>query len=219
MYYCKKCCVKIVGHKTCCPLCQGRLSGEPIPNVFPDIPARRVSFTLMTRIGSFAYATFMIVLGALLLIPGGPREILPLLAAAGTLVWVDFMAFMYYRGDIIKAVTIEIYLGMLICLVIDYLTKGGGWALSFVLPACFPVLVLVAVLLGVGQGLYLNEFLVYLATDILLSLLQIVPVLTGLNPRPVPAVICMALMLVLTAGMVIFRFRDLRTALEKLFNM
>ena len=48
---------------------------------------------------------------------------------------------------------------------------------------------------------------------------QIIPVLLGWNPYRGPAVICIAFMLILTAYMLIFRYRALQTALEKLFNM
>lgn len=219
MLYCQKCCVQIRGHKSCCPLCQGVLVGDVEPDVFPDMAPKRVSAAMLTRIGTFLFVSYLIILGAIFLISGFANAYIPVLALVGALVWLDFMVFMYYRNDILKAITIEVYLGMIICLVIDFVTGRPGWSMAYVLPAGFLFLVLSTILTGLGQRLYLSEYLVYLAVSILLSLLQIIPVLTGWNPRPVLAVSCMAFMLILTAGMLIFRFRDLKTALEKLFNM
>lgn len=53
----------------------------------------------------------------------------------------------------------------------------------------------------------------------LLSMLQIIPVVTHANPYILPAVMCMALLLIAACAAVIFRFRDLRSAVEKLFNL
>ena len=50
-------------------------------------------------------------------------------------------------------------------------------------------------------------------------MLQLIPVLTHVNPNILPAVISMAILLIAACAAVIFRFRDLRSAVEKLFNL
>ena len=82
-------------------------------------------------------------------------------------------------------------------------------------------LVLVLVTIGVGRGarLRLEEYIIYLAVAMLLSMLQIIPVLSHANPVILPAVISMALLLILGCAAVIFRFSDLLSAIEKLFNL
>ena len=70
-----------------------------------------------------------------------------------------------------------------------------------------------------GAKLRLEEYIIYLGVAMVLSMLQIIPVLSGVNPMILPAVLCMAIMLILGCGAVIFRFRDLRSAAEKLFNL
>ena len=50
-------------------------------------------------------------------------------------------------------------------------------------------------------------------------MLQIFPVLAHVNPVAFPAVACMALLLIEACAAVIFRFRDLRSAVEKMFNL
>ena len=48
---------------------------------------------------------------------------------------------------------------------------------------------------------------------------QIIPLALGQNHFEWPAVICMALYLILAVGAVVFRFRDLKNASAKYFNV
>ena len=52
-----------------------------------------------------------------------------------------------------------------------------------------------------------------------MSLLQIIPAASGYNTNVVPAVICIALMLILVSSLIIFRGRMLREAAEKYLHM
>ncbi len=47
MQYCPKCKINIRGHKTCCPLCQGQLQGEPEKNPFPVLAKPKVRSYLL----------------------------------------------------------------------------------------------------------------------------------------------------------------------------
>ena len=62
------------------------------------------------------------------------------------------------------------------------------------------------------------DYAVYLFVDTLLSLLQLVPILQRTNPFPLPATLCMVLLLAYLAFIVIFRGRDLRNAITKFLN-
>ena len=108
---------------------------------------------------------------------------------------------------------------MAVCLLVDMLTGWHGWSLAYVLPIGFVLLVFVIIAVGRGAQLRLEEYIIYIFVAMLLSMLQIIPVLTRLNPVILPAVICMALLLIAACAAVIFRFRDLRSAVQKLFNL
>ena len=55
--------------------------------------------------------------------------------------------------------------------------------------------------------------------EISFLLLQIIPIVTGVNRHIAPAVICIALMLILVSSLVIFRGRMLRTAVTKYLHI
>ena len=81
------------------------------------------------------------------------------------------------------------------------------------------MLVFETFIVGKAADLRLEEYIMYIVMAMLLSMLQIIPVLTHANPKPLPAVLCMTVLLILGFAEVIFRFRDLRSAAEKLFNL
>ena len=65
----------------------------------------------------------------------------------------------------------------------------------------------------------LHEFILYPVFNVLMSLLQIIPIALGTNPIIAPAVICMAIMLILGSSLVVFRGRVLREAVEKYLHL
>ena len=73
--------------------------------------------------------------------------------------------------------------------------------------------------MGRTANLRLEEYIIYVFATIMLSMLQIIPVLIHVNPVIFPAVASMAILLIGACAAVIFRFRDLRSAVEKLFNL
>ncbi len=138
---------------------------------------------------------------------------------AGLFAWIDFLIARYYKSNIIFLVTFEVYLGMAVCLAADHFAGSyHGWAVSWSIPAGFLALEIATVLLGWSEGLHMVDYAVYLFVDTLLSLLQLVPILQRTNPFPLPATLCMVLLLAYLAFIVIFRGRDLRNAITKFLN-
>ena len=219
MQYCPKCRVSIKGEKTGCPLCGGRLTGEPSPSGFPVIERRRFSHMSVVKIATFCCLSVFIILMALEILFDFKLAWVPFVVIAMAIAWGDLMIGVYFRNNFIKTFAIETYLVMLTCFLIDRFTGWRGWSIAFVFPIGFVVLVFVTIGVGLGAKLRLEEYIIYLAVAMLLSMLQIIPILTHQNPVILPAVICMALLLILGCGAVIFRFRDLRSAAEKLFNV
>ena len=102
---------------------------------------------------------------------------------------------------------------------VDSLTGWHGWSVAFVLPIGFVLLVFVTIAVGRGARLRLEEYIIYIFVTMMLSMLQIIPVLTNTNPVKLPAVASMAILLIEACAAVIFRFRYLRSAVQKLFNL
>ena len=62
MQYCPKCRISIRGNKTECPLCGGRVTGEPEPGGFPILERNRFSHMSVVKVGTFCLLTFFIIM-------------------------------------------------------------------------------------------------------------------------------------------------------------
>ena len=219
MQYCPKCRIRILGDKTECPLCGARVTGDPEPGGFPVLARKRFSHLSVFKVATFCLITFIIIMWALELLNDLNLPWVPFAILGALIAWGDVMVGIYYRNNLIKTLFVEMYLAMAVCLLIDGLTGWHGWSLAFVLPIGFVVLVFVTIGVGRAANLRLEEYIIYIFVTMLLSMLQIIPVVTHANPYILPAVMCMALLLIAACAAVIFRFRDLRSAVEKLFNL
>ena len=219
MQYCPKCRISIRGNKTECPLCGGRVTGEPETGGFPILERNRFSHMSVVKVGTFCLLTFFIIMMSLEILYDFKLAWVPFAVMGALIAWGDLMVGIYYRNNLIKTLFIETYLAMAVCMLIDSLTGWHGWSLAYVLPIGFVLLVFVTIGVGRAASLRLEEYIIYIFVTILLSMLQIFPVLAHVNPVAFPAVACMALLLIEACAAVIFRFRDLRSAVEKMFNL
>ena len=219
MQYCPKCRISIRGNKTECPLCGGRVTGEPEPGGFPILERNRFSHMSVVKVGTFCLLAFFIIMMSLEILYDFKLAWVPFAVMGALIAWGDLMVGIYYRNNLIKTLFIETYLAMAVCILIDSLTGWHGWSLAYVLPIGFVLLVFVTIGVGRAASLRLEEYIIYIFVTILLSMLQIFPVLAHVNPVAFPAVACMALLLIEACAAVIFRFRDLRSAVEKMFNL
>ena len=224
MQYCPNCMVQIRGHKARCPLCQRELLSAGSEQEYDDdpfvrLPEPRVSFMLMIRMVTFVCVSLEILLGAAEVISGFSSGWIIAVMLFVLLAWTDFQIAVYYRNNIIRMLTIQGYIIMIFCLIICQVTGTGRWAITWVVPGMFIALIAVTFLAAHAQGMELHEYILYPAFDVLMSLLQIIPAASGYNTNVVPAVICIAMMLILVSSLIIFRGRMLREAVEKYLHM
>lgn len=231
MQYCTKCHVYIRGRKTCCPLCGGSLQEKKAPSSFEgdESPSFPVEKTDPGRsVSKVRILTFIMVLTEIAMMilayETGRRGILLhwpyIVMVTAFLAWADLLIARYYRSNMIFLVTIEAYLGMAVCLAVDFVTRGFlSWSISWAVPAGFVALDAAVVLIGWSHGLHMVDYAVYILIATILSLLQLIPVLDGSNRLPLPACISMGLMLAYLAYIVIFRGRDLKNAAGKFWHM
>lgn len=248
MQYCPNCKVKIRGRKACCPLCRRELKEADLPkplkqnesgpgsgtgapvlaeeeetwleeDPFVQLPSPRVSFMLMVRTVTFLCVSAEILLGAAQIISGGNRGWVYAAMLFVLIALADFRIAVFYRSNLIRMLTTQAYIIMGVCLLASRITKSGSWALTWVVPGMFLLLIAVTFLTAKLQDMELHEYILYPAFDVLMSLLQIIPVLTGSNPFKAPAVICIALMLILVSSLIIFRGRMLREAAVKYLHV
>ncbi len=219
MQYCPKCKINIRGTKKCCPLCQGRLEGEGEAPIFPVLKKRKVSNVSFFKICVFAWILLMITMFWIDYVTGNQFAWPGVVRVAGCFALADLGVGMYYHSNILKVVTIEIYFGMLVGYYIDKKTGFYGWSLSWMIPAFFLALVLITVIMGSILKLYIVDYVIYLAVDVLASLLQIIPIYREQNPFPYAAAASIAILLGFASYIVLFRFRDLKNASSKYMNI
>ncbi len=217
--------IQIRGKKARCPLCQRELidpelQGMPMEDddPFVRLPSPKVSFMRMVRTVTFICICLEILLGAVQIISGGNGWLMAVMLFI-LLGWADFQVVVYYRTNLIRMLTIQGYIIMAACLIIAHITNSGSWAVTWVVPSLFCLLIVVTFAAAKAQQMELHEYILYPAFDVLMSLLQIIPIALGTNPLIAPAVICMAIMLVLGSSLVVFRGRVLREAAEKYLHL
>ena len=218
MQYCPKCQIRVRGSKAYCPLCQGELSGDAEPHVYPVIPARRLSGVLAFKIETFLVAALEIVLAAAGGI-GGFSGIITILMISALLVWADLWLVRIFRNNPLKLITIETYLAMLACCCADRRLTGMRWAIQWMVPFAFLGLVAVTILVAALLKMRLEEYVIYILIDAVLCLLQLIPVMRGWNTVPSPAVISIAVIWIFTTSVLIFRTREVRSASGKWFHI
>lgn len=221
MQYCPKCNITIRGSKSCCPLCQGKLQGTPQTekeSPFPMLRGPKVSTLTFFRI-----CTFLLVLLELSMLLVryfvGPQPWITILSLSALIAWADLWIAAWFRNNIMKMVVVQLYLLMLITILLDWKTGMHGWSISWVIPSLFLSIAVATVIIGKTTRLPLETYVMYLFWNVLLSFLQLIALHQRRNPFPAPAVVSMFLLLVLGAAVVIFKFRDLKNAAGKWFNL
>lgn len=217
MQYCKKCGIEICGNKQCCPLCKGELTGTPERDVFPVIQRHGMSRSNVWKLAVFICVAYEVILGCLLLL--WPMHWIPLAMLMGFLTLIGGLLILYYRHNAIKVATYGTYAFMGIACIFAYATGRFGYFTAWVMPVCFTALIPASLLINRISHLYLEDHMIYLAYDIVLSFIQIIFVLNGQNPFPAPAVLSMGFMVIFGAALIIFRSHELKRAGSKYFHI
>ena len=223
MQYCPKCKVNIRGNKAGCPLCQGHLTQTPEDPAFPVLKRNKVTSITIIRVSAFAFLTLEIIMAAIWYLSahelGHGFPWVPIVMAGGVAGWVDLLLALYLRNNVLKIITAETYIAMVIDLVIDRMTGFIGWSVIWMIPVTFIGLAAATLSIGMGTRMRLEDYIIYLAADAVFCMLQIIHILNGMNHFIWPAAICIVLYMIMTAGALVFRSRDLKNASAKYFNV
>jgi hypothetical protein len=138
---------------------------------------------------------------------------------ASFVVWVDMVVAIMLRGNILKLVTFEAYAVMLISYCTDRVFGNRGWDIAWTIPMTLIALLCFTILIGIVTRAHLEDYVNYLIFDFVVAMIQLIPIIRETNIFMWPAVICVALYLILAAAIILFRFRDLKNASAKFWNM
>ena len=221
MQICPKCKIEIRGKKRCCPLCQGQLKvteGEKSPS-FPTLKKKKISHITFLKMCTFLFVATEIVFSAINIMTGRIYSFFGPLMLGFLAGWITILTTMYLRNNILKVVTWEVIVAIVVDIYIDFKTGFYGWSVEWMVPMTLIGLAITTIIIALVQKLRLDEYIYYIIFDLAMALGQIYFIKKGLNKLIWPAGISIMCYLILIAAVVIFRFRDLKKASEKMFNM
>ena len=221
MQICQKCNVKIRGRKECCPLCQGRLKeveGEDNPS-FPILEKRKISNITFLKMCTFLFVASEIIFGAINIMTNGEFSFIGPVMLGILVAWIDVIATMYLRNNLIKVITFEVIVAIVVDYYIDIKTGFHGWSINWMIPMTLIGLAIATIIIAMVLRLRLDEYILYIVLDFVMALIQIIFIRNGMNSFPWPAVASIIAYMIIIAALVIFRFRDLKNASEKMFNI
>ena len=221
MQYCPKCKVKIRGKKSCCPLCQGKLREEEgqLNAPFPTLKKKKISNITFLKVITFIFIASEIIFGTINIQTDSAYPFIGVTMLGIFVAWITALTTMYLRNNLIKVITWEVVVAIVVDIYIDLQTGFHAWSVNWMVPATLIGLAIATFIIAGAQKLRLDEFILYLILDLGMALLQFIFIKNGMNTFTWPAVISIMVYLVMISGLVIFRFGDLVHATSKFFNM
>lgn len=221
MQYCPKCKVNIRGRKECCPLCQGQLrqiDGEP-EAPFPTLKKKKISNITLFKMVTFIFIASEIIFETINIQTQNIYPVFGIMMLGLLAAWITFVTTMYLRNNLIKVITFEVVVAIIVDVYVDYKTGPHGWSVMWMVPSTLFGLAIATIITARVLKLRLDEYILYLVLDLFMALSQIVFIKNGMNTFTWPAVAVIMVYLILIAALVIFRFSDLKRAAQKMFNM
>lgn len=219
MQTCKRCGVQIRGNKKACPLCGGTLSGTPEKSPFPVLKKKVLTRQLIWRIALFVMIVVLAVMIMISTSVSNPPSWIPLVMISAVIGFADICFTLYYRNNALKTIHVQLYIGILICLVVDGFTGWHRWSVTWTIPAVFLALIAGTIITGLVLRATLQDFVLYILLDTVLSAIQLLFLYLGWNTFPLFAKSSMTVEILFFIGILIFRWRDFKSASERYFNV
>ena len=212
MQKCEACNIRIIGSKERCPLCGRTISGGSVPDVYPNhLPEKKGIFSFI-RIWTFVFVAAEVFFLTLQFMIGFDHIWIYWAEASVFLVWLNTFIGAVYKSNIVRNITSQAYIVAAICVASDILSGFRGWSVKWLLPVMFVVLPILIISIGKGLKWNLEGYILYLILMCLLSFVQLIWLIPGLNTFPYPALISIAFCVVITAAVFIFFFHEIRNA-------
>lgn len=239
MYYCPKCKITIRGKKTCCPLCEGKiLTGvelkrtgidesvynsddftEDYNEAFPILNTGKMSGSTFKKICTFLLAIVFVMWITLKYLFKDAVSWMDAFMLGTVVAWADIMAIMRYRYNVLKVLALEVLFVIIIDYYIDRVTGFRGWSVIWMIPFCLVGHSAVTFVISKFMKLRFVEYIIYIIMDAVLAFGQIYFIWNGENTLPYAAVFVIAAYTIAIIAAIIFRYRELKFATEKMFNV
>ena len=239
MFYCPKCKITIRGNKQCCPLCEGKIldrdgmkrsaidtslydmdefTDEP-NEAFPILNERRITGVTFVRICTFLLAVIVVMSLTLQYLFGDIVTWTGPVILGSFVMWLDILAIMRYRYNLLKVLAVEVFVAIVVDYYIDKMTGFHGWSVIWMIPFCLVGHTILSYLIAKFLKLRFEEYIIYIIIDAVLAFAQAFFIWNGENTLPYAAVFVMAGFAILLAAAFLFRYRELRSAAGRMFNV
>ena len=204
-------------------MCQGTLKetegGENVTASFPTLKKKKMSHITIMKMTTFVCAVLEIILITLSIMMGDAIPFVGPICLGLLGAWIAVLATVYFRNNILKLITWEAIVAIIADIYIASHTGFYGWSIDWVVPLTLMALGVLTFIIAIFINLRFDEYIFYLLFDLIMAVLQIICVTKGITKNFWPTGISIMLYMILLAGVLIFRFRDLKKASEKMFNM
>ena len=220
MQICRKCGVSVSGSKSCCPLCQGTLIGEPEQDSYPVIPLPKYSRNFIFRLMTFAAVTVSVIVYALnvVIIPEFRWSIIVIFGVLCA--WSACSVAVWYRKRVIKNILLELLMIVPMCFAWDINTSGDlTWSVDFVFPCMCVIAVISTIIISFAMNYPPQQFIIYLFFEAVCGIIPFFLVLWGIVSIKLPSVICSMLCAVLIAAMLLFMGRSTSSEVKRKFHL
>lgn len=239
MYYCPKCKIVIRGNKTCCPLCEGKILGkedvlrmgidaemydlddfsDDFDEPYPTLPERKITGVTFVKICTFLLAVIIVMGVSLQYLFGDMFNWTGMVILGSIVLWLDILAIMRYRYNVLKVLAVEVLVAIIVDYYIDKITGNYGWSVVWMIPFCLVTHSIITWIIAKAMRLRFEEYIIYIVFDAVLAFSQAYFIWNGENTLPYAAVFVMAAFAIALAALFLFRFRELRSATHRLFNV
>ncbi len=218
--YCPNCRINIHGKKKACPLCQKKLEYKDHDgSSFPVFPERKISSVTFMKILTFILAAFWILTWMIGFMVPEADAVIRICQISAFFIWADIFVINFLRVNLLKTVTMETIIVIAAILITDLLTGWHRWSVTWVIPCILFALMIATLIISKATRLHADEFISYLMLDSIMALIQLIFIRLAMNWFPYPAIVTVTLYLLLDAGVVIFGFGDLMTAIARRLNL
>lgn len=218
MQYCTKCSISIRGNKSVCPLCGGRLHGEPSMDVFPVLQKQKMSPLIVLKIALFLFFSFLSVM-LLLIFLNGYSPWMGVVIAIGMIAMINIILTMYFHNNPIKTFHIQSYVTILLTLCMRKTLLIHNLFITWFYPFVFLSLLVITFFIAKLSRFTLEDYVIYYISATLFSFTQYLFIWLGWNTKPAVALICIEIMIVFSLFVIIFHWKELKNAARKYLNL
>lgn len=221
MLYCRKCKVKVAGKKSCCPLCQGLLSGtaEPSTEAYPHLPSPEKPNPLFIKLITFlAIAIAVISVAINMMLPTDSRWCWFVVAGC-VCAWITTMVAIRKRGSVYKAIIQQELILIPLAFFWDLLTGWHNWSLDYVYPFICILVLGMLLLLSYVMKSQTKDTVIYIIWNCVLGIVPVIFIFTGILNISLPSHICIVLSVLMLVAVLIFEWQTVKQEVSRKFHL